>query len=219
MNINIVFKTDNINYKPYIDNIISIYNNLPKLSEIQLIQSKLFNIPQIPLQPTKENLDIAVYNAFEMDQIKYEIYYLAFKSFLNKKKENYHKKSVNKEKLKIIDFVNDLLMENVLRILFIGPGKGGILKLIIKACQEEKINYAILAIEKNPFVFKLLENYLNVNKLENQVLLINEDIRKIEMKKFSDILISELIGSFGDNELSPELIASAEKFFIYLNIF
>ena len=49
--------------------------------------------------------------------------------------------------------------------------------------------------------------------LEDKVTLIAGDMRKIDNNKIQgDILISELLGSFGDNELSPECLIPTEKY-------
>jgi protein arginine N-methyltransferase 5 len=38
------------------------------------------------------------------------------------------------------------------------------------------------------------------------------DMRLLEVPEPVDILISELLGSFGDNELSPECLDGAQRF-------
>jgi type II protein arginine methyltransferase len=38
------------------------------------------------------------------------------------------------------------------------------------------------------------------------------DMRSVELPQKIDILISELLGSFGDNELSPECLDGAMRF-------
>ena len=49
--------------------------------------------------------------------------------------------------------------------------------------------------------------------MEDRVSLISGDMRKIDQKELQgDILMSELLGSFGDNELSPECLIPTEKF-------
>ncbi len=54
----------------------------PKLSELELIQSKFYDIPQTPLQPCSQNLTLDTYLAFEKDLVKYDLYYFAFLKFL-----------------------------------------------------------------------------------------------------------------------------------------
>lgn len=38
------------------------------------------------------------------------------------------------------------------------------------------------------------------------------DMRRVELPEPVDILVSELLGSFGDNELSPECLDGAMRF-------
>ena len=50
-------------------------------------------------------------------------------------------------------------------------------------------------------------------ELSNKVRLFAGDMRKVDIKDLQgDILMSELLGSFGDNELSPECLIPTEKF-------
>ena len=46
----------------------------------------------------------------------------------------------------------------------------------------------------------------------NKVNLLFGDMRFIEVPEKADILVSELLGSFGDNELSPECLDGAMRF-------
>lgn len=44
-------------------------------------------------------------------------------------------------------------------------------------------------------------------------------MRSLEIPELVDILISELLGSFGDNELSPECLDGAQRFLKRKNLF
>lgn len=44
------------------------------------------------------------------------------------------------------------------------------------------------------------------------VTVVSTDMRKFDPPEKADILVSELLGSFGDNELSPECLDGAQKF-------
>lgn len=46
----------------------------------------------------------------------------------------------------------------------------------------------------------------------DRVQLLFGDMRTIEVPEKADILVSELLGSFGDNELSPECLDGAMRF-------
>ena len=45
-----------------------------------------------------------------------------------------------------------------------------------------------------------------------QVTVVSTDMRFWNAPEKADILVSELLGSFGDNELSPECLDGAQKF-------
>ena len=45
-----------------------------------------------------------------------------------------------------------------------------------------------------------------------QVTVVSTDMRFWDAPEKADILVSELLGSFGDNELSPECLDGAQKF-------
>lgn len=47
---------------------------------------------------------------------------------------------------------------------------------------------------------------------EEQVTLVSADMRTWQAPQAADILVSELLGSFGDNELSPECLDGAQRF-------
>ena len=46
----------------------------------------------------------------------------------------------------------------------------------------------------------------------DKVQIFHGDMRVIELPEKADILVSELLGSFGDNELSPECLDGAMRF-------
>lgn len=46
----------------------------------------------------------------------------------------------------------------------------------------------------------------------DRVEVVAADMRKWEATEKADILVSELLGSFGDNELSPECLDGAQRF-------
>lgn len=85
---------------------------------------------------------------------------------------------------------------------------------IIKACQDLGFeNFELKAIEKNENSIPTLQSYIKENEesLKGRVKIIHEDIRNVVLDEKADILVSEMLGSFGDNELSPELVVSAER--------
>ncbi|XP_022181925.1 protein arginine N-methyltransferase 5-like [Myzus persicae] len=143
---------------------------------------------QTPLQPLKHNLQSYVYETFEQDPIKYYEYQRAISKALIDKYE-----------------------DRVLVVYVVGAGRGPLVDATFEAAKGSNIRVEISAIEKNENALPSL--FLkNKEKWENRVTIINEDMRLWNPSKKCDILVSELLGSFGDNELSPECLDGAQKY-------
>jgi type II protein arginine methyltransferase len=99
-------------------------------------------------------------------------------------------------------------------VLYFGAGRGPLIRKALKAAEKAKVKIQVIALDKNPNAIVTLRNMIIDEKLEGNVRLFAGDMRKVsnieEMK--GDILMSELLGSFGDNELSPECLIPTEKF-------
>lgn len=61
------------------------------------------------------------------------------------------------------------------------------------------------------FVLCRLENW-KFEEWGDQVTVISCDMREWTAPEKADIIVSELLGSFGDNELSPECLDGAQHF-------
>jgi protein arginine N-methyltransferase 5 len=46
---------------------------------------------------------------------------------------------------------------------------------------------------------------------DGEVFIVNNDMRVWDAPEKADIIVSELLGSFGDNELSPECLEGARR--------
>ncbi|XP_015373689.1 PREDICTED: protein arginine N-methyltransferase 5-like [Diuraphis noxia] len=143
---------------------------------------------QTPLQPLKHNLQSYVYETFEQDPIKYYEY----------------QKAISKA---LIDKYED----RVLVVYVVGAGRGPLVDATLEAAKGSNIKVKISAIEKNENALPSLL-FKNKEKWENRVTIINEDMRLWNPSEKCDILVSELLGSFGDNELSPECLDGAQKY-------
>lgn len=56
-----------------------------------------------------------------------------------------------------------------------------------------------------------LENW-RFEEWGDRVTVVSSDMREWEAPEKADIIVSELLGSFGDNELSPECLDGAQHF-------
>ncbi|XP_050421652.1 protein arginine N-methyltransferase 5-like [Adelges cooleyi] len=90
-----------------------------------------------------------------------------------------------------------------------GAGRGPLVFASLKASENSKVPVKLYAVEKNENALHVL-NYNNDNYWHNLVTIIGADMRTWKFDRKCDILVSELLGSFGDNELSPECLDGAQ---------
>lgn len=156
---------------------------------------------QSPLQPLSDNLESATYEVFEGDPVKYDQYEAAVIEALSEWKE--------------LDLPTS--KDGAVVIAVAGSGRGPLVTRALKAAEYTNVNVEVWAVEKNPnaYVYLLRQNQtlwggkVNVVKTDMRawkgpVVSHSSDTGPVHGKV--DILISELLGSFGDNELSPECL-------------
>lgn len=93
-------------------------------------------------------------------------------------------------------------------VAFVGCGRGGILNRVVIAGQNCKKKLRIYAVEKNYNTQAYLE--MKFAKHKDVVSFHFTDVRTFKPEEECDMLVSELLGSFGDNELSPECLDWSE---------
>nr|CAG4651639.1 EOG090X028A [Triops cancriformis] len=148
---------------------------------------------QFPLQPLMDNLESQTYEVFEKDPVKYTEYQKAMY-------------------LAILDKVPvEKKDEIVLTLMVVGAGRGPLVRAALNAAIKADRRIRVYAVEKNPnAVVTLLAQQEEV--WGDQVTVVSCDMREWNPPEKADILVSELLGSFGDNELSPECLDGAQKF-------
>lgn len=149
----------------------------------------------VPLTPHSDNLSNEVYSVFERDTVKYEMYGKAIRAAL-------------------MDLMNmqKHSATGKLVVLVAGAGRGPLVTQTFNAARELKLGsrLRIMALEKNPQAFLYLQK-LNFDQWNNSVTLLQEDMRKWKSSDKADLCISELLGSFGCNELSPECLWNIQQ--------
>ena len=148
---------------------------------------------QAPLQPLQDNLESQTYETFERDATKYNVYGEAVRQAL-------------------LDRVPpDKADTTVTVLMVVGAGRGPLVTASLAAARAAGRRLRVWAVEKNPNAVV----HLNARAaLENwhDVTIIHADMRDWKAPEQADILVSELLGSFGDNELSPECLDGAQRF-------
>jgi protein arginine N-methyltransferase 5 len=100
-------------------------------------------------------------------------------------------------------------------VMYFGAGRGPLIRRALCAAKNAGAFIKVVALDKNPNAIVTLRNMIIDEGLEDTVSLIAGDMRSVNADMLKgDILMSELLGSFGDNELSPECLIPTEK---YLN--
>mmetsp|Transcript_34182 Transcript_34182/g.107768 ORF Transcript_34182/g.107768 Transcript_34182/m.107768 type:complete len:636 (-) Transcript_34182:176-2083(-) len=164
-----------------------LYGKVPALSETEKFSSPYNDFLQAPLQPLQDNLESQTYETFEMDPVKYN----AYENAVAKALEQRHPDK-NKEVL----------------LMVVGAGRGPLVHASRKAAQRTGHALRIYAVEKNPNAVVTLRNRVITDGWDN-VTVISSDMRAWQgagATERADIIVSELLGSFGDNELSPECL-------------
>ena len=211
-----------------------------EMNEDQRAEVPYRNYLQSPLQPLADNLEAATYETFENDTIKYDLYEQAcYKAFLDKMRHGkffqtkdscivkdlplYGQSTYNEhlpEGGKIVQMTTEdnpmhqcPHADEEIVVLYFGAGRGPLIRKALSAAKRSGAKIKVIALDKNPNAIVTLRNMIVNENLEEKVALIAGDMRHISVEQMQgDILMSELLGSFGDNELSPECLIPTQKF-------
>ncbi|PAA83204.1 hypothetical protein BOX15_Mlig014197g3 [Macrostomum lignano] len=146
---------------------------------------------QDPLQPLADNLHSATYQVFEMDPYKYRAYREAVRQAL-------------------VEMVPDSEAESrLVTIAVLGAGRGPLVQECLIAGRQSGRRIRVFAVEKNGNAVNTLLNR-SLSEWPDSVVVLPTDMRQLKPTDLqADIFVSELLGSFGDNELSPECLDGA----------
>lgn len=100
-----------------------------------------------------------------------------------------------------------------------GAGRGPLILCTLAAAQRTKRSVVVYAIEKNPNAIVTLQSLHASLQWGDRVHIVETDMRVYRPVFYSDVILSELLGSFGDNELSPECLIGTERYLIEGGVF
>lgn len=179
---------------PHLRYLRHLQQNQPLVPPIERFGQGYQDYLQSPLQPLTDNLESITYEVFEKDPVKYEWYERAIAAALS-------------------DLSNLIAETRELIVAVVGAGRGPLVTRALKASEQTGVAMKCWAIEKNPNAFVLLERKKAADpRWKGRVEVVKSDMRHWQGPSTSDatvkvdILVSELLGSFGDNELSPECL-------------
>jgi len=182
-------------YQQYLDH---LYQQCPLGDPLQQFARGYEDYLQCPLQPLMDNLESQTYEVFEKDPVKYSEYQAAIQAALT-------------------DLVpeEEVSAMSPLVVTVVGAGRGPLVRAALNASQLTGRKIRVFAIEKNPNAVVTLQQH-QLEVWGDQVTVVSTDMRDWNppggTADHADILVSELLGSFGDNELSPECLDGAQKF-------
>lgn len=159
----------------------------PRPSAIEAYSEGYSDLLQAPLQPLSNNLESSTYEVFERDVVKYTQYETAIFKALQK------------------------IQKPRIYVAVVGAGRGPLIDKVLTAANHLGKSVYIYAIEKNESAYIHLVRRLQYEWTDNNVEVVRSDIREWHPKNLQlSLIVSELLGSFGDNELSPECLDAVE---------
>ncbi|KAF2832771.1 Skb1 methyltransferase [Ophiobolus disseminans] len=182
---------------PHLSYLRYLQRNQPPKSQLERFGGGFQDYLQSPLQPLTDNLESITYEVFEKDPIKYAWYERAIAQALGDWHEQHRTTSSG---------------GSAVVIAVVGSGRGPLVTRALNASASSGVPVRIYAIEKNPNAYVLLQRH-NVQTWGGRVTVVKTDMRAWKGPTLADgtfgkvdILVSELLGSFADNELSPECL-------------
>lgn len=199
------------NHNAYVSYMRHLERNQPPYENIETPTLITFqDWLQSPLQPLSDNLESATYEMFEGDPVKYDQYELAITEAMRDWKEF-------KKPTSSVPYEGHAEPELIVAVA--GAGRGPLVTRVLRAAASTGTAIQLWALEKNQnaYVYLLRQNE---REWKGQVTVVKTDMRgwagptpkghDILTTKV-DILVTELLGSFGDNELSPECIDGIQR--------
>eukprot|EP00929_Paragymnodinium_shiwhaense_P008126 TRINITY_DN112068_c0_g1_i1.p1 TRINITY_DN112068_c0_g1~~TRINITY_DN112068_c0_g1_i1.p1 ORF type:complete len:609 (-),score=92.99 TRINITY_DN112068_c0_g1_i1:219-2045(-) len=174
----------------YLHYIARLFQSRPALSPQEQFEGPYHDYLQAPLQPLQDDLESQTYETFEKDPVKYVRYEDSILKYFQ------HKMEAGKKSF---------------AVMVVGAGRGPLVAAARSAAARAKAEVKLWAVEKNPNAVVTLKHRSRLEKWTN-VEVVSSDMRFWEAPQKMDLVVSELLGSFGDNELSPECLDGAQRF-------
>jgi len=210
--------------RPYVQYLAHLFGKQPPPSEAEAFEGPYYDYLQAPLQPLADNLESATYEVFERDPVKYERYEEAVRQAL------FHRLSqvpaptpdmsggptpaeaaAAVENGSLADRDTAAATDSTIVVMVLGAGRGPLVRATLRASASSRIPVKVVAVEKNPNAVVTLRNAALDDPTWSCVTVVSGDMRSASSSTAAraDIVVSELLGSFGDNELSPECLDGA----------
>ncbi|KAL9275973.1 arginine N-methyltransferase 5-like protein [Drosera capensis] len=180
--------------RSYLDYVGFLYQRMEPLPEQERFELVYRDHLQSPLQPLMDILEAQTYETFEKDTIKYVQYQRAISKAL-------------------LDRVPDDQLSSETSI---SSGSSyqtlNFDEFMMWVAEETGRRLRVYAVEKNSNAIRTLHSLIKLEGWEDIVIIVSSDMRCRDAPERADVLVSELLGSLGDNELSPECLDGAQHF-------
>ena len=196
-----------------------VLHSRPVLDEEDILEMPYRDFLQAPLQPLQDNLESQTYETFERDSPKYVAYEEAVFQALREKN------NIDGVVVDDGDDGDDGDGDADVEVCVVGAGRGPLVSAVLRASVRADQPVRVVAVEKNR---NAIVHVMARSRAEGwdmgRVTIVHADMRRWTPTKrdkaggsttepyLADILVSELLGSFGDNELSPECLDGAQRF-------
>lgn len=206
--------------RPYWEYLCFLFRRLEAVGEQERQEASYRDYLQVPLQPLQDNLESQTYETFEKDTQKYTLYEEAvYKALLDRTAPQPPTASAASDR--------DLPLSEpaaprsaaaastsgrTVVLMVVGAGRGPLVRASMKAAKRANVRLRVYAVEKNPNAIVHIQQMLRTEGWEKAVTIVSADMRSWQAPEPAEILVSELLGSFGDNELSPECLDGAQRF-------
>ncbi len=176
--------------RAYAESLHDLHRALPPVTPQEAFEAQFYDRLQPPLQPLRDDLEAATYDVFEQDPVKYRKYEEAiYRALLERHGPD----------------------ERVV-VMVVGAGRGPLVGYALRAAERARRRIFVYAVEKNPNAVVTLKGAHASQNWQGRVEIVAGDMRSWSPQEPADILVSELLGSFGDNELSPECLDGAQRY-------
>lgn len=175
----------------------SFYDLSAESVDSYCLSDSVADVLEIPLQPLSNPLESGVYEGFESDTTKYHLYFKA-----------------------VCAAISDLMADpqsadSPLVIAILGAGRGALVDRVLDAVVAARITsyrpVKLYAVEIHAGPVAYLYARKASDPVWDPVEIVLADMRSWVPELPANLIVSELLGSFGDNELSPECLAHVES--------
>ncbi|PNW85217.1 hypothetical protein CHLRE_03g176550v5 [Chlamydomonas reinhardtii] len=204
--------------RPYWEYLCFLFRRLEVVCEQERQEASYRDYLQVPLQPLQDNLESQTYETFEKDTQKYTLYEEAVFRALKDRQAAEAAAAGPRDPFDPANATDAPAASAAstsgrpVVLMVVGAGRGPLVRASMRAAARAGARLRVYAVEKNPNAVVHIQHMLRTEGWSDCVTLVSADMRHWQAPEPADILVSELLGSFGDNELSPECLDGAQRF-------